>query len=87
VVKAFVDEFVSLYGEQPDKQLIGRIGRDAKRMLAEGKPLDVLISSAEFCAQSGHGNLPSAYTQQVTANKRNKPRGFAGIREFLEEIK
>ncbi|CAB4158954.1 hypothetical protein UFOVP711_39 [uncultured Caudovirales phage] len=86
VVKAFVDAFVSLYNEQPDKQLIGRIGRDAKRMLSEGKELGILIASAEACAQSGHGNLPASYTQTITAGKRNAPRGFAGIKEFLEDL-
>ena len=86
VVKAFVDAFVSLYNEQPDKQLIGRIGRDAKRMLSEGKELAILIASAEACAQSGHGNLPASYTQTITAGKRNAPRGFAGIKEFLEDL-
>jgi DNA-binding transcriptional ArsR family regulator len=86
VVKAFVDAFVSLYNEQPDKQLIGRIGRDAKRMLSEGKELAILIASAEACAQSGHGNLPASYTQTITAGKRNAPRGFAGIREFLDDL-
>lgn len=86
VVRAFVDAFVALYNEQPDKQLIGRIGRDAKRMLAEGKELALLISSAEACAQSGHGNLPASYTQTITAGKRNAPRGFQGIKDFLEEL-
>jgi hypothetical protein len=86
VVKAFVDAFVSLYKEPPDKQLIGRIGRDAKRMLGEGKELALLITSAEACAQSGHGNLPASYTQTITAGKRNAPRGFAGIREFLDDL-
>jgi DNA-binding transcriptional ArsR family regulator len=86
VVKAFVDAFVSLYNETPDKQLIGRIGRDAKRMLSEGKELAILVASAEACAQSGHGNLPASYTQTITAGKRNAPRGFAGIKEFLEDL-
>jgi hypothetical protein len=85
-VKAFVDAFVSLYKEPPDKQLIGRIGRDANRMLGEGKELALLITSAEACAQSGHGNLPASYTQTIRAGKQNAPRGFAGIREFLDDL-
>jgi DNA-binding transcriptional ArsR family regulator len=86
VVKAFIDHFTVLYGEAPDKQLISRIGRDAKRMLAEGKSLAMLIHGAEECARAGHGNLPATYTQSVK-KQNTAPRGFAGIREFIEELK
>lgn len=86
VVKAFVDHFTTLYNEAPDRQLIARIGRDAKRMLAEGKSLAMLIHGAEECARAGHGNLPATYTKSVK-NQNSAPRGFAGIREFIEELK
>lgn len=86
VVKAFVDLFTELYREAPDKQLIARIGRDAKRMLSEGKSIEVLISCAQDCARSGHGNLPASYAQSLK-KQNGSPRGFAGIREFIQELK
>lgn len=86
IVKAFVDYFTTLYGEAPDSRLIGRIGRDAKRMLAEGKSVAMLIQGAEECARAGHANLPATYTQGVK-KQNTTPRGFAGIREFIQELK
>lgn len=90
VVKEFVDAFVAVFGEQPDRQLVGRIGRDAKRMLAEGKSAESLIQAARECANAGHGNLPASYTRSLASEqknrKQNEPRGFNGIRDFLEDV-
>jgi DNA-binding Lrp family transcriptional regulator len=89
LVKEFVDAFVATFGEQPDRQLVGRIGRDGKRMLSEGKDPDALAQASRECGRAGHGNLPSSYTRlladSVQSRKRSEPRGFAGIRDFLEE--
>lgn len=85
VVTAFVDRFKELFHQDPDRQLVGRIGRDAKRMINEGKPIEQLILAAQQCAEDAHGNLPSAYTKTLKSNAKREPRGFAGIREFLEE--
>jgi len=87
VVTAFVDRFKEVYQQEPDRQLIGRIGRDAKRMIGEGKPIEQLILAAQQCADDAHGNLPSAYTKTLKSGRKSEPRGFAGIREFLEEAK
>lgn len=85
VTAAFVDEFRRLHQADPDRQLISRIGRDAKRMLAEGRTLEGLVAAAQQCAKSGHGNLPAAYTS-LLAKGKSEPRGFSGIREFLEDL-
>ena len=85
VVRAFVDKFRALYRSDPDGASIGRLARDAKRMLAEGRPLDVVIAAAEHCALKGHANLPSSLTALLAAKgAKAEPRGFRGIREFLE---
>ena len=87
VVTAFVERFRQVYGQDPDRQLIGRIGRDAKRMITEGKPIEQLILAAERCAEDAHGNLPSAFTKGLRTSQHHEPRGFAGIREYLEDTK
>lgn len=83
VVKAFVDKFKSLYNVTPESQSVKRLARDAKRMLDEGRPIKVLIASAEHCALKGHANLSASVTYLLTTSAY-EPRGFNGIRKFLE---
>ena len=83
VVKAFVDEFTNQNGRAPDKASIARIGAAAKRLLLDGEPIDLLIKAAALCAKSGHANLSAAVLK--TIGKQQEPRGFAGIREFLDD--
>jgi len=82
VVAKFVDRFKFLHSAEPDKASIARLGRDGKRMLAEGRPLEVVIGAAELCADRGHANLPAALTA-LLAKGSAEPKGFKGIREFL----
>jgi hypothetical protein len=82
-VKQFVDDFNRIHGTTPDKSSIGRIGRDAKRMLTEGREADLIAQAILDCATKGHANLPSALTA-LLAKAKTEPKGFAGIREFLE---
>lgn len=83
VVIEFVERFRALHRSDPDRSSIGRLARDAKRMLEEGRPLEVVIAAAHQCADRGHANLPSALTHVLTTQSR-EPKGFRGIREFLE---
>ena len=62
---------------------IARLARDGKRMLGEGRPLEVVIAAAEQCADRGHANLPAAVTA-LLAKGSGEPKGFKGIRQFLE---
>lgn len=83
VAQRFVDKFRAAHDNDPDRASIGRVARDAKRMLAEGRPLEMVIAAAELCALRGHANLPSGLTSLLAQTTR-EPRGFAGIREFLD---
>lgn len=85
VVKAFVDEFEARHRAKPDKASIGRMGQYSKRLISEGGyDPKVLIEAAQRCARLGHVNLPAALMQLI-AKSGKEPRGFAGIREFLED--
>lgn len=83
VAKHFVDKFREMHRNDPDRASIGRVARDAKRMLGEGREAEVVIAAAELCAERGHANLPAGLTA-LLASKSKEPRGFAGIRQFLE---
>ena len=85
LVKLFIDKFLVLYYQTPDQQLIGRVGRDAKRMLGQGRTFEELKPAVLLCAELGHGNLPSAYTQLLAKGRKKEPKGFNGIREFLQD--
>lgn len=83
VVDAYVHKFKATLDVDPESQSVGRITRDARRMLEEGRPLELLIASAENCVLRGHANLSASVTALLTLRGR-KPRGFDGIRAFLE---
>ncbi len=83
VAEKFVAEFKLSHNTEPDRASVSRIARDAKRMLAEGQPLDLLMHAAELCAVRGHANLSSSLLALLAVGK-SEPRGFAGIRSFLE---
>jgi hypothetical protein len=52
-------------------------------MLTEGREADLIAQAILDCATKGHANLPSALTA-LLAKAKTEPKGFAGIREFLE---
>lgn len=84
IVKAFVDKFKELHGADPDRGSIGRLAREAKRMLIDGRPRDDVEAAAIRCAEDGHANLPAALTRHLAKGSR-QPKGFAGIKAFLED--
>lgn len=55
-------------------------------MLAEGGNLEELIAAAHLCADNGHANLPASLGRLIANGTGNAPKGFAGIRAFLEEL-
>lgn len=86
VIKAFLERWEKLYGaaRPPDSSSIGRLRRDARRLLREGRQCDDLAMAATLCADRGHVNLPSSLLMLI-AEAAREPKGFAGIREFLDD--
>ena len=87
IVAEYVDEFQNLLGEKPPTRSIGRIAKDAKQLLAEGKNSDLLIAAAKDCAASGHANLSSSYTWALAEESRNdkKKSPAQGWIELLQQ--
>jgi hypothetical protein len=71
IVAEYVDAYEHYLGEKPPTRSIGRIAKDAKQLLAEGKDAKLLIAAAEDCAISGHANLSSSYTWALAEHTRN----------------
>jgi len=71
IVAEYVDSYEHYLSEKPPARSIGRIAKDAKQLLIEGKDAKLLIAAAEDCALSGHANLSSSYTWALAEQTRN----------------
>lgn len=71
IVAEYVDSFQHYFGEKPPARSIGRIAKDAKQLLGEGKNPELLKAAAQDCAVSGHANLSSSYTWALAEQTRN----------------
>lgn len=80
----WVDTFVSVHGASPPQVSVKRIAQAAKQLLGEGFDGDHLLQAAADAASGGHANLASSVTF-LTAKSNRKPKGFAGIKEFLDQ--
>jgi hypothetical protein len=80
----WVDTFVSVHGSQPPQVQVKRIAQAAKQLLGEGFDGDQLMTAASDAASGGHANLASSVTF-LTAKRNKQPKGFAGIKEFLDQ--
>jgi hypothetical protein len=84
----WVDTYRAVHGEDPAGQSVKRVAQAAKQLLDEGRVPDVVLAAAADAATGGHANLASAVTYLLAKNKSHgrvtEPRGFAGIREFME---
>lgn len=87
IVAEYVDEYENHLGEKPPARSIGRIAKDAKLLLTEGKNPELLIEAAKDCAVSGHANLSSSYTWALAERSRNdkKKSPAQGWIELLQE--
>jgi hypothetical protein len=74
IVAEYVDAYEHYINEKPTARSIGRIAKDAKQLLAEGKDAKLLIAAAEDCALSGHANLSSSYTWALAESTRNNKK-------------
>ena len=77
IVAEYVDSYQHYFAEKAPTRSIGRIAKDAKQLLAEGKNPELLIAAAQDCAVSGHANLSSSYTwlqaEQTRNDKKKSP--------------
>jgi hypothetical protein len=87
IVAEYVDSFQHYFGEKPPARSIGRIAKDAKQLLIEGKNPELLIAAAQDCAISGHANLSSSYTWALAEHTRNdkKKSPAQGWLELLDQ--
>lgn len=87
IVAEYVDAYQHYLGEKPPTRSIGRIAKDAKQLLADGKNPELLQAAAHDCAATGHANLSSAYTWLLAEQSRNdkKKSPAQGWLELLNE--
>lgn len=74
IVGEYVDAFSAAYAETPPARNIGRLAREARMLLDEGKRPDLLLEAARKCADEGHVNLPSAYSWILAQPNRDAAR-------------
>lgn len=72
IVASYVDAYVLQNREKPPSRSIGRIAKDAKKLLDEGMNPETLIDAAKSCAISGHANIVASYTWLVS-NQNSSP--------------
>jgi hypothetical protein len=87
IVAEYVDSFQHYFGEKAPARSIGRIAKDAKQLLTEGKNPELIKAAAQDCAVSGHANLSSSYTwllaEQTRSDKKKSPA--QGWLELLDQ--
>jgi len=87
IVAEYVDSHEHHFGEKAPARSIGRIAKDAKQLLTEGKNPELLKAAAQDCAVSGHANLSSSYTWALAEQTRNgkKKSPAQGWLELLDQ--
>lgn len=88
VVAAYVDQHFETFGEKPPARSIGRLAKESKLLLDEGKQPELVIEAAKHSANNGHANIASSYTWLLAQNKREKPspaEGWLGILNSVRE--
>lgn len=87
IVAEYVDSYEHYFGEKAPARSIGRIAKDAKQLLTEGKNPELLKAAAQDCAVSGHANLSSSYTWALAEQTRNgkKKSPAQGWLELLDQ--
>jgi hypothetical protein len=87
IVAEYVDSHQHYLGEKAPTRSIGRIAKDAKQLLLEGKSPELLIAAAQDCAASGHANLSSSYSWLLAEKSRQdkKKSPAQGWLELLDK--
>ncbi|WP_435120729.1 hypothetical protein [Micromonospora tulbaghiae] len=74
VVAAFIDGAVGAGQDRPTSALIGKVGRDAKRLMGEGVSLDKLTAAATAMGRAGWSSLDTQL-QRMSAERANNGQG------------
>jgi hypothetical protein len=84
IAAKWIDTFIEVHDSQVPQSMVKRVAQSAKQLLGEGFDPEVLMIASAEAATGGHANLASSVTYLSAKNKK-QPKGFAGIREFLEQ--
>lgn len=74
VVAAYVDAYRNHHGEEPPARAKGRLAREARELITEGRDVSLIMTAAEKCAAEGHANIVSAYTWVQAQPSRQSSR-------------
>lgn len=83
VVAAYVDAYNEAFGENPPARSIGRLAKEAKLLLDEGKQPDLVIEAAKHSALNGHANIASSYTWLLAQDTRNSQQKQSAVTKAL----
>jgi hypothetical protein len=88
VVAAYVDQHTETFGEKPPSRSIGRLAKESKVLLDEGKQPDLVIEAARHSAVNGHANIASSYTWLLAQDSRrsNQPQKESAITRSLRYL-
>lgn len=74
IVAAYVDKHQEIHNEKPLSRALGRIAREARQLLDEGRRFELVIQAAEKCAEEGHANIGAAYLWVLAEPQRQTAR-------------
>ena len=83
VVAAYVDSHNEVFGENPPARSIGRLAKEAKLLLDEGKQPELVIEAAKHSALNGHANIASSYTWLLAQDTRNSQQKQSAVTKAL----
>lgn len=88
VVASYVDQHMETFGEKPPSRSIGRLAKESKILLDEGKQPDLVIEAAKHSAVNGHANIASSYTWLLAQESRrsNQPQKESAITRSLRYL-
>ncbi|MEV4708871.1 hypothetical protein [Actinoplanes sp. NPDC049316] len=68
VVAAFIDGATGAGQDRPTSAIVGKVGRDARRLIGEGVPIDKLTVAADAMGRAGWNSL-DAQLQRMSAQR------------------
>lgn len=80
IVAAYIDGATAAGQDKPTTALIGRVGRDAKRLIAEGIPTEKLLAAADLMGRGGWQSL-DVQLQRMSAGRNRPTNGYRSYRD------